>query len=285
MGGLMEAARGSTGGRRPRLGETEVRDRMLRAGVAQVTRAGLTVSLAHLSYEDVIREAEVPRSTGYRAWSSKEAFFDDLLVELAGEAWAGTAAFGPDMMDLGLQVLIAHIDELGSAAGRRAAWIDVARVTGRANFESMARRQEWRTYVALQATLLSLPGGGVRERVEEALRRSQDSFNRRISDQYEFFARVVGIRVRPEVEQVDESIGVLTAAIVEGLVLRRSVSPVVGSRFRCDSFGPGLEWTPAGLAVTALIDALTEADPDFDDATVPALQAELREAAGRRPPT
>lgn len=252
---------------------------MLRAGVAQVTRAGLTVSLAHLSYEDVIREAEVPRSTGYRAWSSKEAYFDDLLVELAGEAWAGTAAFGPDMLDLGLQVLMAHIDELGSAAGRRAAWIDIARVTGRANFEAMAHRQEWRTYVALQATLLSLPEGGLRERVEDALRRSQDAFNRRISDRYAFLARVAGLRVRPEVGQGGTSIGVLTAAIVEGMALRRSVSPVVGSTFRCDTFGDGLEWTPAALAVTALIDALTEADPDFDDSTVPALQAELREAA------
>lgn len=176
MTDLVDETRGSTGGRRGRIGEAAVRERMLHAGAAQVARSGLTVSLAHLRYEDVIREAGVPRSAGYRAWSSKEAFFDDLVIEIAGESWAGTAAFGPEVVDRALQVLLSHIDELATPEGRRAAWIDVARTAARANVEAMGHRQEWRTYIAIQATILSLPDGDLRRRVEEALRRSEEAF-------------------------------------------------------------------------------------------------------------
>lgn len=87
--------------------------------------------------------------------------------------------------------------------------------------------------------------------------------------------------MRPEVGYDDTAVGVMMAAVIEGLVLRRSMSPVVMQPFRCDTFGQGLEWTPAGLILAATIEAMTEPEPDFDEAGVPALQRELREVAGR----
>jgi AcrR family transcriptional regulator len=59
---------------------------MLRAAMAMVNRTGLTVSLDHISFEDVIRDADVSRSAVYRRWPFKDLFFSDLVKELAANA-------------------------------------------------------------------------------------------------------------------------------------------------------------------------------------------------------
>jgi len=47
---------------------------MLQAAVAMINRDGLTVSLDHLSFEEVIRDADVSRSAVYRRWPYKQPF-------------------------------------------------------------------------------------------------------------------------------------------------------------------------------------------------------------------
>jgi AcrR family transcriptional regulator len=49
-----------------RLSDQETEQRMLRAAVRTISSAGLTVSLYHISLEDVIRAADISRSTVYR---------------------------------------------------------------------------------------------------------------------------------------------------------------------------------------------------------------------------
>ena len=74
------------GRRARRLSDQETERRMLAAAVAMVQRTGLTVSLDHISFEDVIRDADVARSAVYRRWPYKDLFFSDLVKELAKEA-------------------------------------------------------------------------------------------------------------------------------------------------------------------------------------------------------
>ena len=54
--------------RRRRLSEAELRERILGTAFEMLTKSGgLTVSLAHLNMEELIRIADVPRSSVYRA--------------------------------------------------------------------------------------------------------------------------------------------------------------------------------------------------------------------------
>ena len=71
------------GRRGRRLPDRETERRMLQAAMAMVHRTGLTVSLDHISFEDVIRDADVSRSSVYRRWPYKDLFFSDLVRELA----------------------------------------------------------------------------------------------------------------------------------------------------------------------------------------------------------
>ncbi|PPH71197.1 hypothetical protein C5C90_15000, partial [Rathayibacter sp. AY1D4] len=65
--------------RPPRLTREQVRTRLLDAALAVVRAEGLRVGVAHLPLEDVIRSAGVPRSTVYRIWPTRQAFYDELI--------------------------------------------------------------------------------------------------------------------------------------------------------------------------------------------------------------
>lgn len=58
--------------RRRRLSHDETERRVLQAAVAMVNRSGLTVSLEHISFEEVIHDAGVSRSAAYRRWPYKD---------------------------------------------------------------------------------------------------------------------------------------------------------------------------------------------------------------------
>ena len=60
-----------------------VRERLLAAGVEIVSEVGLDTGLGRLNFEEAIKRAHVARATAYRQWSTKEAFGNAVLVELA----------------------------------------------------------------------------------------------------------------------------------------------------------------------------------------------------------
>src|SRR4051794_31331588 len=105
----MEPVPAGLGRRHRRLSDQETRDRMMRAAIDMINRTGLTVSLDHIRFEDVIRSAQVARSTAYRHWPYKDLFFSDLIKELAGRA--GPAIINNEI-SLIKQVLSEHQDWL-----------------------------------------------------------------------------------------------------------------------------------------------------------------------------
>src|SRR5450755_1781530 len=111
--------------RRSRLSDEETEQRMLQAALAMVNQTGLTVSLDHISFEDVIRDARVSRSSAYRRWPYKDLFFSDLLKELAKAATPGLAG-DEGTLELVKRVVLAHLD-----------WLETPELRGRLVLELM----------------------------------------------------------------------------------------------------------------------------------------------------
>ena len=176
-----------------RLPEEETERRMLGAALAVVRKTGLTVSLEHISFEDVIRVADVSRSSAYRRWPHKDLFFSDLVLELAGNPTPGIFA---DEMDLIRRIVAGRLDELADPQARRALVIELFRQLPVLDFETLYASPGWRTYLALHATFLNLADGGLRSQVQAALAQAEQDHLARVARAWKLMAHLLGFRLR-----------------------------------------------------------------------------------------
>ena len=250
--------------RRPRLSDAETGRRMLDTALAMVHESGLTVSLEHISLEDVIREAGVSRSAVYRRWPYKDMFFSDLLRELASGAGPVIGADNLEAIDRVRRILLDRIDWLRTPELRRALAVEVLRQGALDEFETFHRSPEWRTYLALHATFLSLPDGDLRDEVQAALIGSEQNISARLAAAYERVITLLGCRLRPGTGVTYESMARLANASIRGLVIMAPSSPeIAAQRFTGNPAGApeAAQWSHPALGLAALAIAFIEPDP------------------------
>lgn len=270
--------------RSARLSDEETARRMLDAGVRMVGKSGLQLSFDLLRLEDVIEAADVSRSAVYRKWPSKAYYFADLLRELAGATHPVAAAYDQGTVALAAQVAEESLDLLRTPDGRHIALVEMCRRGALENFNAISGAQNWRTYVALQATLLSLPEElALQEDLAAILRKSEEWFVARMSAFYEAMTEVVGYRLRSISTVGFDTLATLGAAVVEGLAVKAITIPEVADRrFKADPFKTGVpsEWSLPALGFTSIVMTLVEPDEpsgDWDDQQIERVQQTLRD--------
>ncbi|WP_147252095.1 TetR family transcriptional regulator [Blastococcus sp. TF02-9] len=253
---------------------------MLDAAQRLVERAGgLSVNLENLSYPDILKEAGVARTSVYREWKTKEDFYVDLLCDLAGPSWQGTAAFDEKTIKIARDIVADRVAELQEPAGREQLLRDVVRVAAQQNFDALMSSTAWRTYVALSATVMGLPDADSRQRVLAALQEAERTFIRNMAEFYADMATVLGFRLRAHAKSFDV-VAAAGASVVEGMGLRRLLAPELVDR-PLDVEGPhGAEqWHLAAFSYWTILQGMIEADPDYDYAK--ALATYLKRLAQR----
>lgn len=250
---------------------------MLLAAMAMVNEAGLTVSLDHISFEDVIREAGVSRSAVYRRWPYKDLFFSDLLVELAGDASPAIVGDNPEAVQAINRILLDRLDWLAEPGLRRALAAEALRQGAQNEFETFHNSPAWRTYFALNATFRSLPGGDLRDQVQTALTTSEQALVPRVAMAYERVTGLIGLRLRPELNITFETIASLASATIRGLVLTAPANPDIATqRFIANPFGAPepAEWSQPALGMASVVLTFLEPDPtiEWNDARIAAVR-------------
>lgn len=264
---MTETAPTGLGRRRRRLSDEETERRMLDAALAMVNEAGLTVSLEHISFEDVIRDAGVARSAVYRRWPYKDLFFSDLLRELAKGTGPAIGGGNPAAVEAIGRIILERADWLRTPELRPALAAEVLRQAALTEFEVFHRSAEWRTYFALHATFLSLPGGELRDEVQAALAGSERQLLTRIASAYERVARLLGLRLRPESGATFETLAGLVSATIRGMVIMAPATPEIATRrVEANPFGApqAEEWSEPALGLAALAMTFLEADPEVE---------------------
>jgi AcrR family transcriptional regulator len=248
-----------------RLSDRETEQRMLRAAVAMVHRAGLTVSLDHISFEDVIRDAGVSRSAVYRRWPYKDLFFSDLVKELAKDATP--AAILTAELDLIRRVVAEHPDWLGTPQTRHSLVIELIRQLSLLDFRALYGSAQWRTYLALHATFMSLADGELRDQVRAALARSEQAHKAQVAGAWEQLARLFGYRLRPELGATFETLATLLDATMRGLVIMALPTPELADcRVQAHPFGAAREdeWSLPAIGLASIASAFLEPDPEIE---------------------
>ncbi len=255
------------GRRRRRLSDEQTEQRMLQAALARVNEAGLTVSLDHISFEDVIRDAGVSRSAAYRRWPYKDLFFSDLLRQLARGASPVIAGENPEAFGAIRRILLDRLDWLKEPGTRRALAAEALRQGAWSEFEILHRSPEWRTYFGLQATFLGLPDGDLRDEIQRALTASEQHLAARIAMVYAAVADLLGLRLRPELDADYETIASLANSVIRGQVIMAPSSPDISTRrMHANPFGAPepAEWSRPALGLAAIVLTFLEPDPTVE---------------------
>lgn len=249
------------GRKRHRMSEAELRERILNTALEMLTESGgVTVSLAHLNMEELIRLAEVPRSSVYRTWANKEAFYVDLMERMLVPS--DRATYFGETLCVARQVLDDNADHLDTPEGRRGVLLEMIRQTATRNFEDTSRSLRWRLSTALAAALPTL-GNRDQQRILAALIDSEAHFVDRMSELYRAALPVLGMRMKDGFD-----IKVLTAttsSVIDGLLARSLTNPaVVDPVIIMPALGgKPTEWRLAAIAAMAILDAMVEPDPAF----------------------
>lgn len=247
-----------------RLPDHETERRMLRSAVAMVHRTGLTVSLEHISFEDVIRDADVSRSSVYRRWPYKDLFFSDLVKELAKDA---TPAIADGEVELIKRIVAAHPGWLGPPELRRSLLAELFRQLALFDFQALYGSADWRTYIALHATFMSLTDGGLRDQVQAALAQSERGRIARISEAWKHLAGLFGYRLRPGLDATFETVATLIDATMRGLVIMALPMPDIAEhRLQASPFGAaGVDdWSLPAVGLAAIATTFLEPDPEVE---------------------
>jgi AcrR family transcriptional regulator len=263
--------------RRRRISQQQTEERMLAAAVDQINAAGLTVSLDHLSFEAVISAADVSRTAAYRKWPNKELFLNDLVRELA-QAATPRAVVQDASWGLISGLVLADAERLADPAERWALGVELMRQAADGDFAVMHASAEWRTYLALNATFLSLTDPVLRAEVQAALAAAQQRFVDGIAAGWQLLAGLLGFRLRAGVTSFD-TLAAMISASVRGLVLMALADPAIASdRLEADPFGGGTAaWSLAALGCASIAAGFLEPDPDvvWDEARAAALRTAM----------
>ena len=247
-----------------RLTDQETEQRMLRAAVHLVSNTGLTVSLDHISLEDLIRAAGVSRSTVYRRWPHKDLFFSDLVKELARTA---TPSILADEVALIREIFAERADWLDSAAQRQGLVAELFRRLALLDFQVLSGSAEWRTYVALNATFMSLADDELRSQVQAALAESEREHLARVASAWQQLAGLLGYRLRPGLGMAFGDLAALLNATMRGLVIMTQSMPELSQQRT--STGPlagatAADWSLSALGLAGVASAFIEPDPDVE---------------------
>jgi AcrR family transcriptional regulator len=265
--------------RRQRIPADQIRVQMFSAARDLVFAQGFSISLEELSFEEVIRKAGISRSSAYRLWPYKGDFVQDLLCDLAGPNWLGTAAFDQETIELASNVIFSKADQLKTPEGRRAALLEAVRVGVAQNLKAIAASKEWHIFVALNASAGAAGNDESRLRVVAELQHSEMTFIDKMTEFYNAMLDALGLEMRNG--YTVQQFAMAGAAVVEGLSLRRLIvtaaetaarpplipehSWVLSDQLNAPVSSPDPlndnEWSLAAVSFLGIMDAMTRPRP------------------------
>ncbi|MGZ4694188.1 MAG: hypothetical protein ACXWBN_16860 [Acidimicrobiales bacterium] len=256
-----------------RIKREELRDLLLREGVALLLEEGVQVGLGSVTFPRVFERVEA--STGRRVtaasvyerlWASQSDFQWEVLAVLVEDA-----STLDDRTRNRVRRILSTADR-SSEAGRLGCLRELCQVVVQQHVLEGSRRHHYRIVLAAVAAVSASevdrgrPEGapeGV-DRVRQALRDYVERETEQLLDLYMEIGGSLGLRTRAPLELRQFALAV--GALGEGIALRLKYFPEYAQPIAVPSSPDRDEdemWSLAGFGVEALVNAMIEVDPDW----------------------
>ncbi|MFR9778719.1 hypothetical protein ACL02O_22060 [Micromonospora sp. MS34] len=248
------------------MNDRETEQRILDAAVALVHERGISTGLEGIAFEEVVRRAEVSRTSAYRRWPQRDRFHGDVLLKLA----SGTTLPASDASIIGptAAVVVDRAQRLGSPQERRNLVVELLRVSIGRDFEVLSTAPEWRTFTSLLASHQGIGDAGLRAAVAAELVATQRRSDQTRARAYAQFTALLGYRLVPPLAGPDgyELMSLAAGATMTGLLTRLSLDdPSLQAPRRMRAFGSTepAEWTAAVYMIASTVIGYVEPDPSI----------------------
>lgn len=249
---------------RRRMNDRETERRILDAAVVLVHEQGISTGLERIAFDEVVRRAEVSRTSAYRRWPKRDQFYGEVLMKLA----SGTTLPASETTITGpaADVVRGYAQRLESPQEHRNLVVELLRVSIGRDYEVASTAPEWRTFTSLLASHQGITDDDVRDAVAAELvateRRSVEARARA----YAQFTALLGYRLIPPLAGPDgfELMSRAAGATMTGLLTKLSLSdPTDQAPRHMRAFGSteSAEWTPATYIITSTVLGYVEPDP------------------------
>lgn len=240
-----------------------LREHVLKTAVEMVVQMdALTIGIDDLSMEQVIQQAEAPRSSVYRLWPYRGDFVDDVLVALASPAHMSNLSFDEETTQ-GAEHDTEQVssEELADPGFRRNFTQTLVRRWALFDLQRLTTSREWQEYIALIAGTRFVRSIDARERLAIELQKCERTFIGYMATFYESMAKTLGLRLRPGLDY--KHLATALAAVLEGIALRQTLVTATKDTPRRLLIDAEQDWTLAEIVEQPLeVDCPSSTDQD-----------------------
>lgn len=239
-------------GRPPKFPASEVRERLIDAGIEALRVEGVDSGLDAVVLDATIAAAGVPRGMAYRIWQEsdrtpQEALRHDVVLKLLSlPADAGLKA----TRELLASELEQHTATLSDdQESRRGLVSELVRTVGAFNHEALNSSEEWRLYCALRSAAMTRPD--VEPEMMKLLKAGEDRLISEYAALYTEIAKTLGWTLRENF--TIEQFAATAYALNEGLSSRLSTNYQDAGIVRSTPTGGTEEWVLFCIGLEALV--------------------------------
>lgn len=255
---------------RRRVSADQTRTLLVDAALERIETNGVAVNLDSVSLEEMVRHAEVPRSSAYAAWQqladegqTPQAVFRREVLRRALIGGGERARDNRPMIDAIAAVLAqrSDVDMVALAT-------EMIRSATESQFDHARRRQGYRTSQALAAAATSVPDEQIDREVLGWLRDAEGAYIDTMIASFQGFAEMVEIAPAPELDGPWFWHQFATAAVAlgEGLFTRVYTSErEVLFDIKLGEGEEAADWTLFGIGMQALYDRFFVPAPKAGD--------------------
>lgn len=251
----------SAAGKKQRLSAEECRSRLVAAGIDALAERGLSVGLDAVNLEQAVRDAGVPRSSAYAAWSREDHSPQELFQQAVLMRAVETRRETTDALNHEVAEFLADMPE---GLSNQDLLRELIRRIATSNLQTVLESRSWQIVFAMRSILnTASENSALEDELLTWMRTDEETLrNETIDTLYRPMAEVFEMRPRPEYgEKAWHLTEIAASSLSEGLSMRHQLPAADYFYGLAHPEAPAEDWSIMALLFERIVDMFFEPVP------------------------